>query len=115
VRYADGQLIATDDTVEIDSQYRGRVIACMDTNRCLPGAEGWAYLEKGIMVDTDFGGLVHYPTCRLTRLFSSRAARVCDVVLDTEPISCTSRRRRRRGGMFLQHSTRITGGVYRRL
>jgi len=61
VRYADGELIATDDTVEIDGQYRGRVIACMDTNRCLPGAEGWAYLEKGIMVDTDFGGLVHYP------------------------------------------------------
>ena len=60
MRYADGQLIAPGDTVEIDGQYRGRVIACMDTNRCLPGAEGWAYLETGIMVDTDFGGLVHY-------------------------------------------------------
>ena len=60
MRYADGQLIAPGDTVEIDGQYRGRVIACMDTKRYLPGAEDWAYLATGIMVDTDFGGLVHY-------------------------------------------------------
>jgi hypothetical protein len=23
--------------------------------------EGWSYLKTGILVDTDFGGLVHYP------------------------------------------------------
>lgn len=44
----------------IDSQYRGRVIASMDTSRYLPGKEYWTWLERGIMVDTDFGGLVHY-------------------------------------------------------
>ncbi len=60
MRYTDGQLIAPGDTVQIDGQYRGRVIACMDTNSYLPGAEDWAYLATGIMVDTDFGGLVHY-------------------------------------------------------
>jgi hypothetical protein len=32
----------------------------MDTGRYLPEGEGWAYLKKGIMVDTDFAGLVHY-------------------------------------------------------
>jgi hypothetical protein len=25
-------------------------------------ASGWGYLKSGILVDTDFGGLVHYPT-----------------------------------------------------
>lgn len=32
----------------------------MDAGRYFPGEEGWAYLERGIMVDTDFAGLVHY-------------------------------------------------------
>ena len=38
-------------------------MASMDTKRALPGwEEDWDYLEKGIMVDTDFCGLVHYTT-----------------------------------------------------
>lgn len=32
----------------------------MDTADYLPGFEDWAYLGKGIMVNTDFAGLVHY-------------------------------------------------------
>lgn len=68
MRYADGQPIAPGDTVEIDGQYRGRVIACMDTNSYLPGADSWAYLATGIMVDTDFGGLVHYTEAQSDRL-----------------------------------------------
>jgi hypothetical protein len=48
--------------MRIDIQYRGRVIASMDSGRYLPGHESWAYLEVGIMVDTDFGGLVYYTT-----------------------------------------------------
>jgi hypothetical protein len=32
----------------------------MDTSKYLPGCSDWAYLGTGIMVDTDFGGLVHY-------------------------------------------------------
>jgi len=62
MRYADGQTIEPGDIIQIDGQYRGRVIASMDTNSYLPGAEDWAYLSEGIMVDTDFGGLVHYTT-----------------------------------------------------
>lgn len=32
----------------------------MDTNEYFSGEENWAYLGMGIMVDTDFAGLVHY-------------------------------------------------------
>jgi len=60
MKYADGTDIKPGDVVQIDTQYRGRVIASMDTGEYLPGQDGWAYLRTGIMVDTDFGGLVHY-------------------------------------------------------
>ena len=62
MKYADGTDIQPGDIIQIDSNYRGKVIASMDTGRYLPGEEGWAYLREGIMVDTDFGGLVHYTT-----------------------------------------------------
>ncbi len=58
--YADGLTIEPGDIISIDRAYRGRVVACMDTKTHVPGAEGWDYLGEGIMVDTDFGGLVHY-------------------------------------------------------
>jgi len=60
VKYMDGTDIAPGDIIQIATKYRGRVIASMDTEKYLPGQEGWAYLGEGIMVDTDFGGLVHY-------------------------------------------------------
>lgn len=60
MKYKDGQDIEPGDAIRIDAIYRGKVVASMDTGRYLPGQEGWAYLGEGIMVDTDFGGLVHY-------------------------------------------------------
>jgi hypothetical protein len=60
VKYEDGSEIQPGDLVQIDTRYRGTVIASMDTDRYLPGHEQWRYLGTGIMVDTDFGGLVHY-------------------------------------------------------
>jgi hypothetical protein len=60
MKYADGSAIRPGDLVRIDGQYQGRVIASMDTGEYLPGEEEWAYLAVGIMVDTDFGGLVHH-------------------------------------------------------
>lgn len=41
-------------------QYHGRVIASMDTSEYLPGQDTLAYLAAGVMVDTNYGGLVHY-------------------------------------------------------
>ncbi|GEM_PF-721526 len=60
MKYASGIEIEPGDIVSIDTVYRGKVVASMDTGRCLPGHESWGYLGVGIMVDTDFGGLVHY-------------------------------------------------------
>ncbi len=60
MQYPDGQLVEPGDLVQIDSVYKGRVLASMDTGKYLPGQESWAYLGIGIMVDTDFGGFVHY-------------------------------------------------------
>jgi hypothetical protein len=60
MKFPDGTGIKPGDVIQIDAVYRGRVIASMDTNEYLPGEDGWAYLKTGIMVDTDFGGLVHY-------------------------------------------------------
>lgn len=56
----DGADITPGDIIQIDTFYRGTVIASMDTGRYLPGEESWAYLQEGIMVRTDFAGLVHY-------------------------------------------------------
>lgn len=60
MRYEDGTEILPGDIVRIDSQYRGTVVASMDLGQYLVGQEQWSYLGRGIMVDTDFGGLVHY-------------------------------------------------------
>lgn len=60
MKYPDGTDIKPGDIMQIDDKYRGRVIASIDTSEYLPGEEGWSYLGVGIMVDTDFGGLVHY-------------------------------------------------------
>jgi hypothetical protein len=62
MRYMDGNEAMVGDVVAIDTKYRGVVVACMDRGEYLPGREQWAYLKEGIMVDTDFGGLVHYTT-----------------------------------------------------
>ena len=60
MNYEDGTPIKPGDIIRIDEKYIGRIIASMDTGQYLPGEEGWSYLGKGIMVDTDFAGLVHY-------------------------------------------------------
>ena len=61
MKYADGEEIEPGDVVQIDVIYRGKVMVSMDTKRALPGWEAdWDYLERGIMVYTDFAGLVHY-------------------------------------------------------
>ena len=60
MHYANGTSIEPGDLVQIDRIHRGRVVASMDTKKYLPGHESWDYLGVGIMVDTDFGGLVHY-------------------------------------------------------
>ena len=62
MRYADGNDAKLGDTVAIDEKYRGLVVADIDGGKFSERfKEGWSYLKTGILVDTDFGGLVHYP------------------------------------------------------
>lgn len=62
MQYADGNNAKLGDLIAIDTKYRGLVVACMDTDEYSADfpKEEWSYLIKGIMVDTDFGGLVYY-------------------------------------------------------
>lgn len=60
MKYSDGTDIQPGDEVLIDGRFSGRVVACMDSGACLPGFDVWQYLGEGILVDTEFGGLVHY-------------------------------------------------------
>jgi hypothetical protein len=62
VNYADGNEARVGDIVSIEDQYWGTVVACIDRGEytdTYPAAQ-WSSLGKGILVDTDFGGLVHY-------------------------------------------------------
>ena len=59
--YTDGQAMLAGDEVLISGRYRGTVIAAIDHGSYLPGQEAWASLGCGTVIDTDFGGLVHYP------------------------------------------------------
>jgi len=62
MRYADGNIARLRDLIAIDTKYRGLVVACIDSDEYSEEypRDQWSYLLKGIMVDTDFGGLVHY-------------------------------------------------------
>lgn len=61
MKYKDGQQVLAGDVVQIAGRYRGFVIAAIDDKSYLTGGEDWEYLGAGAMIDTDFGGLVHYP------------------------------------------------------
>jgi hypothetical protein len=66
MRYRDGQDVLVGDFVSIDEKYRGTVVGCIDDGKYqAPHSHAQrAYLVTGLLVDTDFGGLVHYPDGR---------------------------------------------------
>ena len=63
MRYRDGQQVRAGDVVTLYGKHRGTVVGCITTAEYVaPHAhEQWGYLGDGVMVDTDFGGLVHFP------------------------------------------------------
>jgi hypothetical protein len=70
VNYSDGNEARLGDHVAISGKHRGVVVACLDRNEYSPDhpREQWAYLGKGVMVNTDFGGLVHYADSTLEHM-----------------------------------------------
>jgi hypothetical protein len=63
MRYRDGQQVRAGDVVTLYAKHRGTVVGCIPTAGYVPphSHEQWGYLNDGVMVDTDFGGLVHFP------------------------------------------------------
>ena len=60
--YSDGHEAMIGDTVAISGIHRGIVVACLDRSEYsvdYPMNE-WEYLEHGVLLQTDFAGLVHY-------------------------------------------------------
>ncbi len=76
MRYSDGHEAHIGDHVAIDEKYRGTVVACIDLGEYSIDhpKEQWSYLRRGIMVNTDFGGLVHYPDALNERIVLLRRA-----------------------------------------
>ncbi|HJQ97541.1 MAG TPA: hypothetical protein VJ826_04450 [Candidatus Polarisedimenticolaceae bacterium] len=63
MRYPNAQqTMRVGDVVSIGNG-KGVVVACIDTAEYSAEhpREQWSYLLGGVMIDTDFGGLVHYP------------------------------------------------------
>ncbi len=63
MRYRDGQQVRAGDVVTLYGKHRGTVVGCITTAEYVAphSHEQWSYLGDGVMVDTDFGGLVHFP------------------------------------------------------
>jgi len=63
MRYHDGQPIHVGDVVTIDIRHQGTVVGCIEDGIYLHPhtKEQWTHLRQGILIDTSFGGLVHYP------------------------------------------------------
>lgn len=60
--YADGNEARVGDVVAIDRSFSGVVVVSIDNGQYSKEfpAEKWAQLGQGILIDTDFAGLVHY-------------------------------------------------------
>ena len=63
MHYRDGQRICVGDIVAIGRSHTGTVVGCIEEALYLPPhtAEQWGYLDHGVLIDTSFGGVVHYP------------------------------------------------------
>jgi hypothetical protein len=63
MRYRDGQPICVGDVVAIDRNHTGTVVGCIEEALYLPPhtTEQWGFLAHGVLIDTSFGGVVHYP------------------------------------------------------
>lgn len=72
--YADGNEARVGDVVAIDGHFSGVVVVSIDNgqfSREFP-AEKWAHLGQGVLIDTDFAGLVHYQSSSPERMTLSR-------------------------------------------
>jgi hypothetical protein len=61
MKYADKSIMRLGDRIIISVTFRGVVVADIDgaeySNEF--SKEQWEYLKAGVLIDTDFGGIVH--------------------------------------------------------
>ena len=62
MRYHSGQPIHVGDAVTIDVRHEGTVVACIEDGIFLhpDEKEQWTHLHDGVLIETSFGGVVHY-------------------------------------------------------
>jgi hypothetical protein len=62
MKYPDGQDVRLWDRVRAGSTWRGVVVFSIDTGEFSPQfpKDRWAYLKRGVMIDTSDAGLVHH-------------------------------------------------------
>jgi hypothetical protein len=62
MRYHDGRSIHVGDEVTIHVRHDGIVVACIADGIFLHPhtKEQWTHLHEGVLIDTSFGGVVHY-------------------------------------------------------
>ncbi len=84
MQYNNGMAVEIGDEVQIDKRYKGTVVVDLDAGHTDPKypLDRWAYLHTGILVDTTYGGLLHYPTghrdeIQLLRRARAAAAATC--------------------------------------
>ena len=60
--YPSGDIVQVGDFIKIDIKYHGVILAVIDDGQYLDECtkDAWSYLKSGLLVNTDFGGLVHY-------------------------------------------------------
>lgn len=63
MHYSDGQRICVGDLVAMGHGHTGTVVGCVEEALYVPPhtAEQWGFLKPGVLIDTSFGGVVHYP------------------------------------------------------
>ena len=78
MRYPDGQEVRVGDKVQCWEGCTGVVVASMDAGEYSAehSREAWGYLGKGVMINTDKAGLIHYTEPEPTMVLLSR--RFCD-------------------------------------
>ena len=62
MKYRNGKKVEVGDHVYIDEKYKGVVVANIESGTYSNEfrKDQWGYLKSGVLIDTDFAGVVHY-------------------------------------------------------
>ncbi len=66
--YLNGETVQVGDRITIKAKYEGKIVAIIDDDQYSEecSKEKWSYLISGLLINTDFGGIVHYQESDIT-------------------------------------------------